>query len=79
MGYKDWTFDTLDVDEGVIKHRYPCLAKSYFEWHDIYETSFEREEYHLGINADVFPHVEELTSGMGNRRGLNSMLASAAG
>jgi hypothetical protein len=44
----------------VIKDRYPCLAKFYFEWHDIYETLFDRyQECHLGTDADLFPHVEE--------------------
>jgi hypothetical protein len=63
LWYKDWTFDsTLDVEDNVIKDRYPRLAKFYFEWCGIYETAFGRPEYRLGINADVFPRVEELVA-----------------
>jgi hypothetical protein len=46
----------------VIEGRYPNLATFYFEWRDIYETSFERQECHLGVNAPTFPQVEELVS-----------------
>jgi hypothetical protein len=46
----------------VIEDRYPRLAKFYFEWRDIYETSFERQECDLGSGADAFPHVEELVT-----------------
>ena len=62
LWYKDWTFDTLDVDRDVIESRYPHLATFYFEWRDIYETSFERQECHCGVRAPPFPQVEELVS-----------------
>ncbi|KAN0074279.1 hypothetical protein V8E54_008216 [Elaphomyces granulatus] len=62
LWYKDWTFNTLVVDEEVIEGRYPNLATFYFEWRDIYETSFERQECHLGVKAPTFPQVEELVS-----------------
>ncbi|KAN0082159.1 hypothetical protein V8E54_003457 [Elaphomyces granulatus] len=32
LWYKDWTFNMLEVEEDVIKDRYPHLAKFYFEW-----------------------------------------------
>jgi hypothetical protein len=62
LWYEDWTFDTIHVDEDVIEDRYPRLAKFYFEWRDIYEASFERQECDLGSHADAFPHVEELVA-----------------
>jgi len=62
LWYKDWTFDTIDVETDVIESRYPQLAKFYWEWHDIYETSFERQECHCGADAPTFPQVEELVS-----------------
>jgi len=62
LWYKDWTFDTIDVETDVIESRYPQLAKFYWEWRDIYETSFERQECHCGAKAPTFPQVEELVS-----------------
>jgi hypothetical protein len=64
----------LDVDEDVIESRYPHLAKFYFEWRDIYETSFERQESHRGVPAPSFPQVEELVAWA-----TEGMLASAIG
>jgi hypothetical protein len=49
----------LDVEEDVIENRHPHLV---FEWRDIYETSFERQECHYGVPAPLFPQVEELVA-----------------
>ena len=46
----------------MIEGRYPNLTTFYFEWRDIYETSFERQECHFGVKAPTFPQVEELVS-----------------
>jgi len=46
----------------VIENRHPHLAIFYFEWRDIYETSFERQECHYGVPAPLSPQVEELVA-----------------
>lgn len=46
--------DEPHVDEDVIEGRYPTLAPFYFEWQDIFNTAFERQECHLGSGKPVF-------------------------
>jgi hypothetical protein len=42
--------------------RYPRLAKFFFEWADIYDASFERQECHLGSGLRPLPCVDELVA-----------------
>jgi len=48
-----------EIREDVIEARYPRLAKFYFEWVDIYDDAFERQECNLGSDLFVFPKVDD--------------------
>jgi hypothetical protein len=50
------------VEESNIEARYPRLAKFYFEWHDMFEDAFVRQECHLGSKLEQFPQVDELVA-----------------
>jgi hypothetical protein len=53
-----WLFP--HVDEDVLEARYPRLAKTYFEWVDIYYNAFMRLECYLYWSGSVFSIIEGL-------------------
>jgi hypothetical protein len=50
------------VEGEEIEDRYPCLAEFYFEWVQIYDESFRRQECHLSSYLPVFAKVDELVA-----------------
>ena len=46
----------------MIMSCYPRLAKFFFEWMDIYDASFERQECHLASRLPAFPRVDKLVA-----------------
>lgn len=57
-----YLWDPVEVDHASIMSRYPRLSKSFFEWADIYDDSFERQECHYGSRLPTFPCVDELVA-----------------
>jgi hypothetical protein len=57
-----YLWESFEVSDVVIVSRYPRLVKSFFEWADIYDDSFERQECHYGSGSKVFPCVYELVA-----------------
>ncbi|KAN0066771.1 hypothetical protein V8E54_015161 [Elaphomyces granulatus] len=53
------SLDDPEVYKDVIEARYPRLAKFYFEWVDIYDDAFQRQECNLGSDSWVFPKMED--------------------
>ena len=54
--------DDPHVNLEVIQERYPILSPYYQAWRQRYETEFERQELHLGSDAEVFPDVADRIS-----------------
>jgi hypothetical protein len=48
-----------EVDSDEIESLYPSWKPFFLSWGDIYETSFEQQECHLGIGVEVFKCVRE--------------------
>ena len=45
------------MEDETVESLYPALAPFYFAWREVYEVEFEKQECHLGSNAEVFPDV----------------------
>jgi hypothetical protein len=52
----------FEVTHAMIMSRYPRLTKFFFEWADIYDASFDRQECHLSSRLQTFPSVDELVA-----------------
>jgi len=49
--------DDCEVEDETIESLYPALAPFFFAWREVHETEFEKQECHLGGDAEVFPDV----------------------
>jgi len=59
LWYKDFPYGP-DVDEDLLEARYPRLAKTYSEWLDYYENSFNNPHcYGLDTEMEEFPEADE--------------------
>jgi len=50
--------DDPTVNDKDIGNRYPTLAPFFFAWRNMYEAEFEKQEIHLGVDAEVFSNPE---------------------